>query len=406
MGPVRINSSMKNISNFKKNALIYQIENPLDWFAVFVAVYVLIWREYLTYTQIGTIIGIGLAVELLLEIPSGAIADLLGRKVTIILGRVIKFFGYLILAIANNFWLFLIGYAFYQINEALYSGAGEALIYDSLKENKKEDLFKKIIPRTFTFCTFGLAIASLFGGFLFEINSSFPYLAAAFTSLLSLILTLFYDEPKLDSIKINLKNYIAQNINGFKHIFSTITLKYISIFSIAVLALSYSGTWYFHQQLVSSFGYTSLQMGTLFFILYILRAISSMFLKKILAKDHKNYFTIFLAISLSLCYMFSLGAGIIRGSFVLGWKFITDGITWPVTSILQNKYIESKYRATALSSISLLTSAVLAAGGTFIGIFIEKMGVRMTVFFFGLIFAFISIPISFKFRRHLNEINE
>ena len=104
--------------------------------------------------------------------------------------------------------------------------------------------------------------------------------------------------------------------------------------------------------------------------------------------------------------MFSLGAGIIRGSFVLGWKFITDGITWPVTSILQNKYIESKYRATALSSISLLTSAVLAAGGTFIGIFIEKMGVRMTVFFFGLIFAFISIPISFKFRRHLNEINE
>jgi len=391
-----------NKSNYKKNSLIYLLENPLDWFFVPVAVWVLIWRQYLSFGQIATITGIGLTVELLLELPSGAFADLLGRKVTIILGRVIKVIGYLILFIARNYWLFLIGWIFYQINEAFYSGSGDALLYDSLKENKKEEKFTDIRSKTFTYCTLGLATASLIGSVLFNINHTLPYLFAAITSTASFFLVLFYEEPLLDTEKFNLKTYTKQNIEGFKHIFSTNTLKLVTLFSISVLVVSFSGTWYFHQQLASSYGFQASMLGILFFTLYIVRAVSSSYLRKFLKQDKQNNFPILIALGLAFSYIFSIGANIIRGGIMLGVKFLTDGITWPVTSIIQNKFIESKYRATALSAISLLTNIMLALAGPLFGWGIENFGVRTTVCIVGVLGGLVSIPIAIKLKTAFN----
>ena len=125
-------------TNWRKNIRVFTIDSIFQWFLVSVGVWVFIWRTYLSFTEITVIMGVGVLVGLLLELPTGALADLIGRKKTVIIGRVCGVIGFAIYSVATNFWLFLIAAIFYHANWAFESGALSALLYDSLQENGNE----------------------------------------------------------------------------------------------------------------------------------------------------------------------------------------------------------------------------------------------------------------------------
>ncbi|OGG02575.1 hypothetical protein A2Z33_02180 [Candidatus Gottesmanbacteria bacterium RBG_16_52_11] len=68
------------MSDWRRNIRVYLIDSVLQWFYVPIGVWVIIWRNYLSFTQIGIVTGIGLLVSILLELPTGALADMIGRK--------------------------------------------------------------------------------------------------------------------------------------------------------------------------------------------------------------------------------------------------------------------------------------------------------------------------------------
>ena len=74
----------------------------------------------------------------IMEIPSGYIADVFGRKHTLSAGAILCFLGFLIISLSFSFWYFLIGEIILGIGSSFISGSDSALLYDSLSESKKE----------------------------------------------------------------------------------------------------------------------------------------------------------------------------------------------------------------------------------------------------------------------------
>ena len=81
---------------------------------------------------------------LILEVPTGVLADLLGKKKTLLISRLFYVVEIFIIAFFNGFWPFLIAKVISGIGVSLSSGTESALLYDTLKRLKKEKDYKKI----------------------------------------------------------------------------------------------------------------------------------------------------------------------------------------------------------------------------------------------------------------------
>ncbi len=82
--------------------------------------------------------------SLTMEVPTGVIGDLYGRRTSRLLG-ILTYFIYIgIILFSTNYLLLVIGFIFCGISYTFESGSGDALVYDSLKEIKQEHRFMKV----------------------------------------------------------------------------------------------------------------------------------------------------------------------------------------------------------------------------------------------------------------------
>ena len=79
----------------------------------------------------------------ILEIPSGYLADVIGRKNSITIGTVLGFIGFSIYIFTGDFWGFLVAEIIMGFGQSMISGADSAILYDTLLEAKEEDRYLK-----------------------------------------------------------------------------------------------------------------------------------------------------------------------------------------------------------------------------------------------------------------------
>lgn len=368
------------VTNWRKNVRVFTIDSIFQWFYVAIGVWVLIWRTYLSFTEITLVMGISLLVSLLLELPSGALADLIGRKKTVIIGRVCGVIGFSLYSIATNFWLFLIAAIFYHANWAFESGALSALLYDSLKENGKEkEWYQKTEANTFFWCTIGMATASVLGGFLFRYNIHLPYMVSTVAAIGALIGAFFLEEPKIDTQKFTFRNYIRQNVEGAMHIVHSKLIGAISLFSIIIDFIAYVGLWYLYEPRLAEGGFAAASMGLLVAGTYLIRALGTKLIPAVTGKISGRHVPLFLAgiqtIGSGLSYLEGRVGAI---SSVYMRKF-SDGFRRPILARLQNDQMDSRYRATALSAIALFSNILISIAGLFVGRMQDSAGSAKTL---------------------------
>lgn len=93
--------------------------------------------------QVGLAEGVFHVVSFFFEVPSGMIADLLGRKRTLVVSGLFGVFSALLMAFSHNFWEVCLSMAFQALMYNFCSGTQEALTYDSLKAVGREDAYLK-----------------------------------------------------------------------------------------------------------------------------------------------------------------------------------------------------------------------------------------------------------------------
>jgi len=97
--------------------------------------------------EIATLISAWCATTIILEVPSGVLADRHSRKAIMVFGAVLRAGGYTCWALFPEFWGFLVGFVLWGIEGALGSGAFEALVYDELKRFGRQDEYARVMGR-------------------------------------------------------------------------------------------------------------------------------------------------------------------------------------------------------------------------------------------------------------------
>lgn len=131
----------KNITKFYLFRFLGGLELTISIFVLFLL------ANNLSMTQVMILETIFIAFVLMLEVPSGAFADIFGRKNSLAISMLTASIGFIIFGIGSNFWVFLVAQIFVAFTWAFLSGADSAIVYDTLKEIKKERHYAKIFGK-------------------------------------------------------------------------------------------------------------------------------------------------------------------------------------------------------------------------------------------------------------------
>ena len=118
-------------------------------------------RRGLNFVQINSLWGIITATIFLTEIPTGLIADKIGRKKSVMIALFLQLIGEMAFIFAQNYFQFILISIIAGIGFAFQSGCIQALVYDSLKEDGKEDEMKKATGITGAFFQSGHILGAL-----------------------------------------------------------------------------------------------------------------------------------------------------------------------------------------------------------------------------------------------------
>lgn len=151
----------------------------------------------MSLTQIGILEAIFHIASFLMEVPTGAIADIYGRKASRILGRLMWVLSNISMLFGNNFYQFAFAMALMALSYNLESGAGQALLYDSLKEIKKDKEYMKIAGKIEVLTQIGMISGYIFGGYLAKIKYELAFINACILGLAALFHSMTFVEPKI-----------------------------------------------------------------------------------------------------------------------------------------------------------------------------------------------------------------
>jgi MFS family permease len=200
----------------------------------------------LSLSQIMIIQSFSAIAWILLEIPSGYFADMAGRKISLMFNGIFAFLAMLTLGLGSNFYHFLLAALFWALAGVFISGADSALMYDTLKELKREKSYKKAWGNV-SFCSFtGISIASVLGGLLGKIDLRYPFLIALPFYIILIPLSLSLYEPK-EHKKISTENQAFDLLKSIrKTVFQNKNIRQIFIIS-AVLSGTIGITYFLYQ---------------------------------------------------------------------------------------------------------------------------------------------------------------
>ncbi|WP_186174796.1 MFS transporter [Vibrio jasicida] len=140
-------------------------------------VFTLLYLDYgLTLSQFAMLNVVWAATIVLAEVPSGAFADTLGRKRLVVLSSIVMFIEIAMIAFVPTgnptfvFVVFLINRVLSGLAMALASGADEALAYDTLKEQGKEELWPKVLQIQLRIASSVGIVVTLVGAAMYDVN--------------------------------------------------------------------------------------------------------------------------------------------------------------------------------------------------------------------------------------------
>jgi MFS family permease len=321
-----------------------------------------IWIAYyqgkLSPAEISIIVTVGYFSQMIMELPSGALADMIGRKLTNTIGFFVGAIAYIILPFATNFWHFLLFEVLYGVMSAFRSGAEEALIYDTFKQEKKEAQFEKAYANGSLLYQVGLIIAGAAGGYMYDLHYAIPFLAHGAALLTGTVMCLFYIEPRIDSERFSLRSYVKHLKQGTREAFKNQYTSALSLFYIFVGGITWSTALYFYPYMMTLLIVNNGLRGLLS---SGMRLINALLIRVVLQKSEHITFErrvwFFPAIILFSHLPGIFLEGIWGMPFIQG-AMMASTTRWILLAPVTNSAFTSKYRATAISVLSLFIGIV------------------------------------------------
>ncbi len=378
-----------------RNINLMYISHTIGGMMFFLPIYALYLEQNLfTMTNVALIISIEAITAAVFEIPTGAIADIFGRKKTLISAYLLSLISLMFLYLGGNMLMFVSYAILNSFGRSLASGTDSALIYDTLKEENKERYFKKINGTYFALWPLGAATGSIIGGHLATISLNLPVLMTSIPFTIALILILFINEPHYDK---------DSNKNIFVHMKKTSRLilhnRQLLIIMAGVLMLIALGDamfvlnpiyFEFKNIPIIYFGYISA-------LAFFLSSAGHYFAHTISERlGDKNTLLLCTIIVPIVVLLSTSQVGILAGIlFVVGSFFF--GLRNPVIHHLLNVEVTSRNRATVMSASNFMGQVGFAMFAPILGYLADLYTIN-TAFVISALMLF-AVPVLFMFLR-------
>ncbi len=147
----------------------YRIFNALNWGAlgIYIPVLGLLCLSLgLDYLELGLVFATFAAINVILEVPTGGMADQYGRFKIYYLSKIVDISSFLIVILLPNFYGMMISSVLLGAGRALGSGTIEPWYVEQIKAQGREKQLHALLGKAMTFAIFSMAIGALLGGWL------------------------------------------------------------------------------------------------------------------------------------------------------------------------------------------------------------------------------------------------
>lgn len=319
-----------------------------------------------------------------LEVPSGYLGDVWGRKNTLILGSILGFTGFALYCIAQGFWIFIVCEIILGAGQSFISGSDSAMLYDSLKAAGKEKEYLKLEGKMISAGNFGEAVAAPLGVLIALISLRTPFFFQAVIAFAAVPAALTLVEP----VRSRIKGYTSfrqllkiVKFSLFDHKLLRAAILYSSIMGTATLTMAWFVQPYFEYLALPLIFY-----GFLFPALNLLTGVVSVHAWRVERFIGRKEIMLWISAGIGGGYLFMGLAGGLGG---LVFLFIFYGIRGVATPVLRNQINEitpSDIRATVLSVRSLIIRLAFSILGPVLGWHADLAGIPASLGNAGLFF--------------------
>ncbi|WP_406945223.1 MFS transporter [Halobacillus sp. SY10] len=305
----------------------------------------------MTFFSIGVLLG---------ELPTGVIADRFGAKRAFLIGSVLSILAHGLLIFAFDPWVFFASSFLTGFAATFFSGADEALIYESLKESNEENLMDRAMGQIgsarFIVSIFVVIIGAFLAKDLNENQFRLLLMLGVFFMLIQFIFLLFIkNPPNQGGVRTPM---VKQVIEGYQAIRKTpqVLWMFINISLVFIPAVAIFEK--FDQKLLVDAGLPVYGIGIVYAVTALIGFVAARsigWMTKRVTRVQLLFITGILAV-LSLTAAALLHTHLWTVLLAIILLKLVSAIRYPVYSQLANDIIPSNVRATTISLLSILDS--------------------------------------------------
>jgi MFS family permease len=355
-----------------------------------------IWMIYLaakgmSLTQLGLLETIFHITSFAMEVPTGAIADIFGRRISRILGRIFSLSSVILLLTADNFYLFAISFIFSALSYNLESGAGDALVYDSLKEIGEENTYMKIAGNKELFYQIAGTVSFLVGGMLAVRSYNTAFVITIIIGTITILQSFTFREPSIGRVTAERGTenlFIKQLKDSGKAVANSPRVSFLIIF-IEVIMVFCTCIFFYLQNYLKGGGYNEAAIGIIYAVSSLAAAFVAPLVHKIERRIKEQGILLLMPIITALCIW---GIALSRYHYVFFIVMsITESIIFVSVSDYINKMIPSENRATILSFSSMVFSFFMITLFPLIGVVGDRYSLQFSFVCLGVLASILAL---------------
>lgn len=370
------------------------------------AVYtVFLYKNGLNFFQMSLMNVIYMLATVILEVPTGAIADMLGRKKTVLLAALCAVVGYFIYPLFSNIYNFALGEVLIALSSTLSYGAFEAWMVKTSKGQGFSGKVDFVFSQASIYSKIASIAGGLFGAYLAVINIAMPFYIGAVLAIFNYIfLAIFMIDDSRKAIKGNLVMAFGEikriAVNAMRYSISHKVLLWV-ILANAIGYMCYQPfNMFWGVRFNNMFSDKIYLLGWLWAIITLF-SLGGVYISQYLMKKNFNYAYILSFGTMIVAALIAISASsqlvtLAVSSFLA--HEIGRGMAQPVQLAYINRCASEKIRATVLSFESMVGSLGAAIGLVIFGLLANKTSIE-TAWFGGAILILLAIPLYLKAGR-------
>ncbi len=365
----------------------------------------------ISYTGIGLLFAIKEISVFIFEIPTGVLADALGRRKSMLFSMGSYMVSFAIFFLFSNFWVFALAMVLYAVGDALRTGTHKALILEYLKIKGLGDKKVEYYGATRSFSQLGSALNSLLAGTIVFFTGNYRdiFLITIIPYVLNLINLATYPK-ELDGYiegRASLGDKMMGTLRDFKAAMrDKIMLK--AILNSSLFSASYESVKDYLQAILQTFAValpiltflgddkrTAVVIGVVYFFIYLLTSYASRNAHRVVKRIGELHKAInaslviggALIIIAGLTYQFSFL--ILSILFFLG-IYVLHNLRRPMNVGYISDRIKSSVMASGLSVESYIKTMIAASLSVLMGYMADAFGVGVGLFAVGMLVVLVA----------------